>query len=97
MAAHWDAVARREAEDLTAARNNVRPVVGDVPGVGSALGVYAEALRRLGVPARDRAAMCLRLSSARTAFRILRDRQQAQTVKPINFPSKHVEGPNDHG
>ncbi|MGI3779052.1 MAG: hypothetical protein ACRYGC_17315 [Janthinobacterium lividum] len=72
----------RAMQEITQAQQDVAPVVGSVPAMDSAAGVYGAALARMGVTPKDIRAVSGTTAGARTMFQIVRDRQRG-TGRPM--------------
>jgi len=66
----------REMQKIAEAQSDVAPVVGSLPAMDSAAGVYTEALKLMGVSAQDVRAVSGTTAGAKIMFQIVRDRNR---------------------
>lgn len=74
MADYQTRAAVRAMQEITQAQQDVAPVVGSVPAMDSAAGVYGAALARMGVTPKDIRAVSGTTAGAKVMFEIVRDR-----------------------
>ncbi len=82
MSDYHTRAAVRAMQEIAQAQADVAPVVGNLPAMDSAAGVYSAALTRMGVTPKDVRAVSGTTAGARTMFQIVRDRYRG-TGRPM--------------
>lgn len=76
MADYQTRAAVRAMQEIAQAQADVAPVVGSLPAMDSAAGVYGAALKQMGVSDKDVRATSITTASARLMFQMMRDRNR---------------------
>lgn len=76
MSDYHTRAAVRVMQEIAQAQADVAPVVGNLPAMDSAAGVYGAALKQMGVSDKDVRATSITTASARLMFQMVRDRNR---------------------